>query len=424
MNRLSNSCVRLSLGLLICIGIFACSSVDANHGVRDACSDSLAEPMQVYDFVKGTQALVSVGITAYGSGDTKAIILSGMEEDLSAQGGNRGRTPKIIQVGKGEISPPPVSDEETPIELPVPVSLPSGHWGVLWVDVEPNRPHRGEVPSSFYLRRLWFAEYNGSNWEPARLLLTTPRFGMDWDAHHTIRYSRTGEPMIMVVARTDSVFSNKIMFGGVQSELRPVPVDPKVSVIGATFTIDSSGTVLVVASVQSNDIGRQLLFLTSSDGGINWSLPETIPETTDPGDRLSLQVDSQQGIHLLIWNGNSDAMKHLVLPFGSKEWTKYSLASPRGVTMRWANGIDRCGRLVIIREVMRSPTELLVLEKSHWRDGIGWTPFERVYPGYFGMHLFNGVTPDGEWLTGWTGDRVPVNEVAPVLDLKVWMVAQ
>jgi hypothetical protein len=97
------------------------------------------------------------------------------------------------------------------------------------------------------------------------------------------------------------------------------------------------------------------------------------------------------------------------------DWVESSVGST--ATLNGVSGIDSCGRLAIVREVVTSSGEA-GLSISHW-TGQAWAVQENLRD-YQGINVFDGIGHNDVWLVAWSG-LWRGKTTATNAGLKIWL---
>lgn len=340
---------------------------------------------------------------AYVGGD--AWMLAGVEEDGTFPGDGeeptRAAFARIVHERLGSL-PLPSIDTNRPIRFPAPVFLGSdGPWGLLWAEAVPPPGHNvGEWPSSG-LNQLRFAVWEGQGWSVPRVILQSAML-IDWERGRTVQTSGSRGPLLLTISKDrPGPGGATLQFGSVPDDVRPVTLDASLRPQSASFDLDESGRAVIAALVERRHGParlREVVILKELVAGGEWSDPTTIATIQSSSwDELRIHNDAEGRLHVL-WSYGTDRIYHLTSGSGDA-WESVTIAPPEGVLLRWITGIDRAGRLVIVRHVLKSHTSA-ELQLGRWNGSWHFSP---LTPQVHAFHLFEGTGAKGEWYVGWSG---------------------
>jgi hypothetical protein len=318
--------------------------------------------------------------------------------------------PLAIHSERGRLALP-ASQSRAPVGSPLPVLTSDGGWGLLWVEPRPD-DEEGPWPGwDDFPHRLYFARAVDEGWGPANTVLSVD-LRIHWEADRTVTYSESRGTLMMLKAE-HTLGVRDVLFGSAEGGLRPLPLNPpgvpplalEVRPLLGTFILLPDGRALA-AIVASRHIGREstreILLLEEESAGGGWSPLTAIWELSSrAGAKLDLHRDRAGFLHILLERGLTGEMLHLVSEDGGRSWAEQPVPSHGGANLGWVTGIDRCGRLAMVRSVMVAINRMEV-QLGRWAPE-GWSAFATVVDGDHGFYPFSGRGADGTWHVGWSG---------------------
>jgi hypothetical protein len=311
------------------------------------------------------------------------------------------RTVRVIHDALGELPLPVRAGNRPSIDLPAPVALPGGRWGLMWVEALPD-------PSGRWRRHgfteRWMSEWQGAGWTTPTLMVKASLY-VDWIGHTTI--DNQPEGAYAMVLYEEPMIDRRIVFGPVSEGLSPFPVPNDFVPFAATFMRDSDALITVVIQGHyrsgSDSDSLQFVALRSDDQGTTWSKPEVVWRTSTLGTNLGLYRDAQNTLHL-IWTDGWTRTRHIYRA-PSTGWTESTLHnSSSNLLFPGVAGIDRCGRLTLLRESWSADSggmSIIQLRIDRWTSG-SWVVDDGMKD--VGAHkLFDSRSTGGVWNVAWTG---------------------
>lgn len=403
------------LSLLVTTALLACTGEQHIGGGVTAVTcdgDPFGNPAHVHTWT-GPNAFKAGGIATAAD----AWIVAGMERtDFAGAGRDYPGEVRILHQTDGEIGFPLQPGDRSRIVTATPVALDTSRWGIVWGEPAPPPEVAPEQWPPWAVTKLWLSRYGDGDWLPPRQIAQGAY--VDWETRSTVRHDANRNPVAMVASLdpTHSV-SGRLLFGRIEEQLQPLPLPPGLNPQDGSFDIDQTGAIVAVVLASHDDRPRapiDLYLVESPDGGQEWSDPHrigTIPRRSHSPLGFKVLFDRDGTLHVLweeVPSGSSQAdsaVRHVWLAQGADDW--HWMRVPVPGLLRWAAGIDRCGRFRLILEVLVHPTNIDGGLSPHLRTtewlGRQWSERTEWFPQVGVTELFEGRSPDGTWKVGWSG---------------------
>lgn len=333
-------------------------------------------------------------------------VLTGMEVDATREVEEQDSVafPVVVHGTEGRL--PPFRPGSGPrVAALRPVAVEGGRWGVVWGEAVPPDGHEGAW-SSQWVTSLRYAEWSGSGWGPAGILLSS-RFNLRWTSAGMVQTSR-GTSLVLI--RQESMATREILFGSVAGGFVPISLPDGAVPIEAAATAWGD-SVEVVAYL--HDPGKQdwwLAVANSADAGRSWSPATSLPVTpSDVANRIRIHRLGQT-THIL-WEGRGGTIEHASNTDGV--WSTDHLR-PSGSHSGWASGVDSCGRLRVVWGRISTRLDEPDFETSWWLRR--WSEPVALVEAR-GVYLFDGLGQPGKWSVAWSGFK---RGDEPDIPMRIW----
>ncbi|MGH8646755.1 MAG: hypothetical protein ACREX4_20760, partial [Gammaproteobacteria bacterium] len=217
--------------------------------------------------------------------------------------------------------------------------------------------------------------------------------------------NRQGGALAMVLYE-EHVGESRIVLGPISKHLSPFPLPNDFVAYASTFMRDADGLITVViqgryrSSSSAND-SLQFITLSSKDQGTTWSDPKTIWRSTAVVRDLGFYKDAQNTLHL-VWTEDMRRRRHIYR--SSAEWTESTVYdSSSEMLFPGVAGIDRCGRLTLIRSSLAADSVFvkIQLRTDSWISG-SWV-VDDLLKGVAALNPFDAKSTSGVWHVAWSG---------------------